>query len=79
MVLRLVLVVLVVAVILWWLSARARIRPPQRPPTQHEPEAFARCAHCGVHLPMNDAVIDRGIAYCSEAHRLAGPKDRGAS
>ncbi|HET7528448.1 MAG TPA: PP0621 family protein [Burkholderiaceae bacterium] len=44
----------------------------------HEPQAFARCAHCGVHLPVGDAVMDRGIAYCSEAHRLAGPKDHGA-
>jgi hypothetical protein len=32
-----------------------------------------------VHLPMHDALLDGGIAYCSEAHRLKGPTDRGGS
>jgi len=75
--LRVVLLVLVVAVIVWWLGVRSRARPAKRAQRTQEPEAFARCAHCGVHLPLNDAVVDAGIAYCSEAHRLAGPKDRG--
>lgn len=79
MLLRVVLLLLVVGVILWWLGGRARARPTERGQGSREPEAFARCAHCGVHLPINDAVVDQGIAYCSEAHRLAGPKDRGAS
>ena len=79
MVLRVVLVVLVLGAILWWLAARSRVRPPDRSQAVRKPEAFARCAHCGVHLPLNDAVVDGGVAYCSEAHRLAGPGDRGAS
>jgi uncharacterized protein len=43
-----------------------------------EPVSFAVCAHCGVHLPTHEAIVDAGSAYCSEAHRLAGPKDRSA-
>lgn len=32
------------------------------------------CAHCGVHLPLTEALHDiGGRAYCCEAHRLAGP------
>jgi uncharacterized protein len=77
---RVVILVLVVAIILWLLTARSRARSrkggAQMP---QQPESFARCAHCGVHLPLNDAVIDRGVAYCSEAHRLAGPRDHGGS
>jgi uncharacterized protein len=76
---RVVLVVLVVAIIVWLLSARARARSPKASHKLQPPESFARCAHCGVHLPINDAVVDRGMAYCSEAHRLAGPKDHGAT
>jgi uncharacterized protein len=76
---RVVLVVLVVGVILWWFKARARTRLQEGTYKSHEPEAFARCAHCGVHLPINDAVVEGGIAYCSEAHRLAGPRDHGGS
>jgi len=75
---RVVLVLLVVGVILWLLAARSRTGSPQRK-GKAQPEAFARCAHCGVHLPINDAVVDRGNAYCSEAHRLAGPSDHAGS
>jgi len=78
-VLRVVILVLVVAIILWLLTARSRGRSPKDPQKVRQPESFARCAHCGVHLPINDAVVERGIAYCSEAHRLAGPRDHGAS
>ena len=75
--LRVVLIVLAVGVVLWLLSGRSRRadRSPQVP----RPEAFARCAHCGVHLPAKDAVVDGSTVYCSEAHRLAGPRDRGRS
>ena len=80
MLVRVVIFVLVVAIILWLLTARSRARSRKggahKPP---QPESFARCAHCGVHLPLNDAVVDRGVAFCSEAHRLAGPRDHGGS
>ena len=79
MLVRVVLVVLVVAVILWLLTARSRGRSAKGAHKLQQPEAFARCAHCGVHLPINDAVVDRGQAYCSEAHRLAGPRDHAGS
>ena len=77
MVLRVVLIVLAVGVVLWLLSARSRkARGPAEMP---RPQAFARCAHCGVHLPAKDALVVGGVAYCSEAHRLAGPRDRDGS
>ena len=79
MLVRVVIVVLVVAVILWLLTARSRGRSRESAQKARQPESFARCAHCGVHLPPNDAVVDRGIAFCSEAHRLAGPRDHGGS
>jgi uncharacterized protein len=77
--LRVVLVLLVVAAILWWLRSRARSRAFKGAPRAQQPQAFTRCAHCGVHLPMSDAVTDGRIAYCSEAHRLAGPRERDGS
>jgi uncharacterized protein len=65
----------------WWLGARRGPRPPRagpaRPaaPPAAEPQPMKACAHCGVHLPQEDAVVDAiGHPYCSEAHRLAGPR-----
>ncbi|MCG3189449.1 MAG: hypothetical protein LKCHEGNO_01830 [Burkholderiaceae bacterium] len=73
MLLRGVLILLAVVFVIWLLSARSRVA--KRPRSVRQPEAFVRCAHCGVHLPRNDAIVDDGIAYCSETHRLAGPRE----
>lgn len=70
--------VLLIAVVLWFLFGRSRSRVARRTDKPRDPVAFASCAHCGVHLPQDDAVMDSGRAYCSEAHRLAGPKDHGS-
>jgi uncharacterized protein len=32
------------------------------------------CAHCGVHLPVNEAVKDGELHFCGEPHRLLGPR-----
>lgn len=75
---RFLILALVVGVVLWLLFGRSRKRA-DNPRDAHQPKkptAFAVCAHCGVHLPMSDAVLDGQSAYCSDAHRLAGPRDR---
>jgi uncharacterized protein len=69
-------VVALVVVVVAWLLLRARGRSlPQRPGrAAAEPQAMVRCLHCGVHLPHADAVQDARGAFCSDAHRLAGPR-----
>ena len=69
-------VMLVVGVVVWLLTARAR---PGRADTRADkpsaaPQAMLACAHCGVHLPAADAVLDGSRVYCSDAHRLRGPR-----
>ena len=77
--LRFVILALVVGLVVWLLLGRSRKRGADARGNGHTqaPTAFAVCAHCGVHLPMNDAVLDGQTAYCSDAHRLAGPRERG--
>lgn len=72
-------VALVVIVMLWLLLGRARRAPRQRGRSATPPAAstFVVCAHCGVHVPAADAVHDGALRYCSDAHRLAGPRDSG--
>lgn len=77
------LVILVVGVLLWLMIGKPRrveevrrredkAKPPQLP------QAMVACAHCGVHLPAQDALLDAaGRPYCGEAHRLAGPRQAG--
>ena len=74
-----VLVLLVVLVAIWlWkkgrredMQARAA-KPRHTPAVTAPPEAMARCAHCGLHLPARDAIAGPGGAvYCTPAHRQA--------
>ena len=47
--------------------------PTARTPAKSAPQAMVACAHCGLHLPYSDAVVQRGVAYCSAEHLRAGP------
>jgi uncharacterized protein len=76
------LLLLVVGIALFALFGRGRkkaIPPETATPARPDPPAAAApmlaCAHCGVHLPRDDAVLDAaGRGYCGDAHRLAGPR-----
>jgi uncharacterized protein len=58
-----------------------KTQKPAQPPSPspkasgNTPQAMLACAHCGVHLPQADASFDAAKRpYCSDAHRLAGPR-----
>ena len=69
-------VVLLVAISIWrhnHRKDRAASAPPRKPQLP-EKENMLRCAHCGVHLPSSDALIDpQALPYCSAEHRRQGP------
>ncbi|CAD5374169.1 conserved hypothetical protein [Rubrivivax sp. A210] len=75
---RLFILLALVGVALWWLFGRRRepIEPPAAKPAKPTAaQPMLACAHCGVHVPRDDALCDSaGRAFCSEAHRLAGPR-----
>ena len=71
------IVVFVVAFVVWLMlrgRGEAERKPRGRKP-QIAPTEMVRCSHCGLHLPRSDAVQDSRGAFCTEAHRLAGPRD----
>jgi uncharacterized protein len=84
------LLLLVVGVAAWVFVSRRRgpgglgSKPPPAPPASPSaksqapsasPPQMIACVHCGVHLPQADAQTDAvGRFFCSEAHRLAGPR-----
>jgi uncharacterized protein len=65
--------------VLWLLKGRRRGdgNPSAKSPTAEpaKPQAMLACAHCGVHLPQGEVLAGAdGRPYCSDAHRLAGPR-----
>lgn len=69
------LVLLVVVVGLWLLLGRSKGRGGARRSAGPKTDVMVACAHCGLHLPQSESVGDAGgRPYCSDAHRLAGPR-----
>jgi uncharacterized protein len=67
--------VLVIAVVIW-LARSAREKTAEPPAARRKPAGSRRgdkvmltCAHCGVHLPADEALPGRGGVFCSEEHR----------
>ena len=62
----------------WWAwSKRAAAREAAEPARKdRSPEKMVMCAHCGVHLPESEALLEAGEPYCSPAHRAAGKTER---
>ena len=78
---KLLLLLVVIGIALWLISGRRRGRRPDastRTGKSAETKAAApmlACVHCGMHVPQDEASFDvGGRAFCSEAHRLAGPR-----
>lgn len=78
----LVLLLVLLGAVAWLALGRRKTPPPgngaKTPAPPATPQAIVSCAHCGVHLPEADTLQDAaGRRYCSEAHRLAGPRSAG--
>jgi len=69
------LFLVVVFVLLWLLrgAMTSRRRGGAAPPPQ-APQEMIACAHCGVHLPRDEALPGRGGVFCGDAHRTAFEK-----
>ena len=72
---KILLFLVAVFVLLWLLRGattnRRRVgaaKPPQAP------QPMIACAHCGVHLPRDEALPGRGGVFCGDAHRAAFEK-----
>ena len=70
--LRVLLLALVVGLLLWWWLRRPSARRAESeapPPKAQGPEAMVRCAECGVHVPVGQALPGRGGHFCGAPHR----------
>ncbi len=67
--LLLLILVLVVAAGIWV----GKRRVAGRRAASARLQAIEPCAHCGVHVPMDEAHLRDGKTYCSAAHRELGP------
>jgi uncharacterized protein len=71
--LKYLLFCLLVGYVFWrWREAQARRRAaPPKQAEQTQTIEMVVCAHCGVHLPVSQALTARSIYFCSVAHQKA--------
>lgn len=55
-------------------AQRGRPAPKPAAPKPAAPESMVRCAHCGIHLPRSEAVLQNGLTWCSTEHAALGKK-----
>ena len=67
------LVLVVVTAFLWFdhvRKTRSKHRTGSTARDAAHSESIFACAHCGLHVPASDALVDpAGARYCCEAHR----------
>jgi uncharacterized protein len=70
-----------IAAIFWLLyrlilTLLSKAQPPaaRRPPPAGG-DTMVRCAHCGLHIPRAEALIQGDRYYCCEEHRDASDSD----
>ena len=71
---KILLFLVVVFVLLWLLRGATSRRRGGAPPPAQAPQQMIACAHCGVHLPRDEALPGRGGVFCGDAHRTAFEK-----
>lgn len=68
--LRLLFWIAVIFTALWlWRRFKRRVATPAETPT---PAPMVRCAHCGIHVPQQNALTHGEHWYCSQAHQQQG-------
>ena len=56
--------------VIWWIKLSRPTSASNKSSAAHDqPLNMVRCAHCGLHLPENEAIQSRNAVYCSDAHR----------
>ena len=68
MILRLVILLIIVAVLMWLLKRLFSPDPEPRQIESPESETMRQCGYCGVHVPESSVVHARDKTYCCDEH-----------
>ncbi|MFA6970980.1 MAG: PP0621 family protein [Gallionella sp.] len=63
-----------IAAVVYLLLKSYRKSAPKQAEEKSQAEDMVRCAHCGVHLPIGEAVRSGEQQFCCAAHRDAHRK-----
>jgi uncharacterized protein len=64
-----VLLLILAAVVVWWLIKGFRRKDAARDAPEAAPEQMVNCSHCGLYLPQSEAIAEGGKFFCCAEHR----------
>jgi hypothetical protein len=74
-----IFILAIVIAAIWWLARSASRKTAGKSDAQPSPQQMVVCSHCGLYLPLNEAISQEETQtggdrfFCSEEHRrLAG-------
>ena len=65
----LVLLLVFVVFYAYWRSQNPRVAPPRKPSSLVPPQDMVACDHCGLHLPLSEALTSGSRHYCCAEHQ----------
>ncbi len=68
LILRLIILLLVVALLLWLLKRLFAADPETEKIQSAKSENMRQCRYCGVHVPESSIIIEGDQPYCSREH-----------
>lgn len=67
-IMRLVILLVIVAILLWLLKRLFSTESEAEPPESAQPENIRQCKYCGVHVPESSIVAVEDRNYCCQDH-----------
>lgn len=67
---RLLILAIIVVFVVYFV--KRKLQSGQQNPQAPKPstnEKMVKCAHCGVHVPVSEALLLNDAYYCSDAHK----------
>ena len=71
---KILLVLAALVAIVWIMRTLSRSRQQHVENADNKGQRMLACAHCGLHVPEEEAILDGKHAYCCDQHRDSGPK-----
>ena len=65
---RLVILLIIVAILLWLLKRLFSAPPEPEQLESAKPENMRQCKYCGVHVPESSILLVREKPYCCQEH-----------
>ena len=71
---KILAIFIAVAAIFWAWRTLSGSRQRQHTGSQVKEKDMVACSHCGLHIPLDEAIVSDQLNYCCREHSRLGPE-----